>query len=161
MTFLISKLEKESLTKHWLNHQLLVSFRPKTLIMKALNISFPTLTILHLLKPGDLLVVQISNWLKYYELSSGICLSKHMKGLNTSFSFKTLILRIPLEKKFLLFSPLILSLHILTPKKQEQNWSTFYWRDRKNVRRQLLYIRKFGTRRLKSKTRVITQWVSK
>jgi len=158
---IIIKFEKELIVQNWLNISLLKSLRPKKLLSSNLEFKIDNYSIIHLLQPNDLVLLQLTNFSYYYEVVSGLCIRKSSKFINSSFILRSFLIGFAYEKNICLFSPLLVSLFILTPGNLNLSWKTFNWRLNSSFRKKIYFIRNMKLRSLKDKLNYLNSITSK
>jgi large subunit ribosomal protein L19 len=81
--------------------------------------------------PGDVLLVEsyTNKTNKGSSMFAGICIAIRRSGLDTSFTLRNVIMKVGVEQRFPVFSPLIKSIKILQKGKGYRRAKLFYLRD--------------------------------
>ncbi|KAJ9065383.1 hypothetical protein DSO57_1020236 [Entomophthora muscae] len=82
-------------------------------------------------RPGDLMVVESITNLATGRTSSfaGVCIAIHRSGPTTSITLRNVILKVGVEQKFRVFSPLIKSITRISPSVGFRRVKLYYLRD--------------------------------
>ncbi|KAG0168599.1 hypothetical protein DFQ28_000615 [Apophysomyces sp. BC1034] len=85
-------------------------------------------------KPGSILLVETFNAANEAATSTfmGVCIAIRRKGIDTSFTLRNIVMRVGVEQRFSLYSPLVKSVRVL---QKPTEWKVrraklFYLRDR-------------------------------
>ncbi|KAI9302052.1 translation protein SH3-like domain-containing protein [Cunninghamella echinulata] len=89
------------------------------------------------IKPGSVVVVETLNGPNETTTSSfmGICIAIRRKGIDTSFTLRNLVMRVGVEQRYSLYSPLIQSIKVVkqTNELKVRRAKLFYLRDQPKV----------------------------
>ncbi|KAI7862924.1 50S ribosomal protein L19 [Spinellus fusiger] len=84
-------------------------------------------------KPGDVMLVETLNSTKDTSTSTfmGVCIAIRRKGIDTNFTLRNIVIRVGVEQRFSLYSPLVKSVSVIptTTEHQFRRAKLFYLRE--------------------------------